>query len=514
MFNFILKIFVAILGAIIGLEILTRVGVTPNTSIIGIMVVILISFIPLKFFQQYRNPENQVQLQTVISGATFSAANGLLTPVAIIYLMGYHDLVLLALIGAGLAVAVDATILYFSFDSKVYPAKNPWPPGIAVAETIKATQSKPKSAITLILGFLGGITGKSFGIPTDLLGVAWIGNIFALAALAVGFLIRGYAPKIGYDINSIYMPHGIMIGAGFMALIQIFRLIYQNRKEDQGAMFSRSSLQMKKAIGSGFVAYLAITLFLAIALGVYTEMSVPMLILWIVFAAIGALASELIVGIAAMHSGWFPAFATALIFLVLGLIMGFPPKALAVMVGFVASTGPAFADMAYDLKAGWLVRGGDNPDNVQKEAEGRQKQFFGELLSFAVAIVIVGLLYQTYFSQDLIPPQAKTFVATIQAQSDVSIAKYLIIFGVVGAIIQFIGGEQKQIGVLLATGLLINYPIAGFTVLGALLVRVIIQKIYGEKGQHVLYVLGAGFIAGSAIYSFFNSTLKSFGKKG
>jgi hypothetical protein len=35
----------------------------------------------------------------------------------------------------------------------------------------------------------------------------------------------------------------------------------------------------------------------------------------------------------------------------------------------------------------------------------------------------------------------------------------------------------------------------------------IIVKIYGEEGQKTLYSVGAGFIAGAALYSFFSSTL-------
>ncbi|MBO1929026.1 hypothetical protein J4731_07995 [Providencia rettgeri] len=42
----------------------------------------------------------------------------------------------------------------------------------------------------------------------------------------------------------------------------------------------------------------------------------------------------MIVGMAAMHSGWFPATAAALISLMIGILLGFP-EALAVLVGFV-----------------------------------------------------------------------------------------------------------------------------------------------------------------------------------
>ena len=87
-----------------------------------------------------------------------------------------------------------------------------------------------------------------------------------------------------------------------------------------------------------------------------------------------ALVSELIVGVSAMHSGWFPGFATALLFLIIGMMLGFPTLPLAILAGFTASTGPAFSDMGNDLKAGWLLRGkGVDPE---LEKAGRKRQYF------------------------------------------------------------------------------------------------------------------------------------------
>ena len=44
--------------------------------------------------------------------------------------------------------------------------------------------------------------------------------------LGIGFLLRGYSsPVFGIDINALYIPHGIMAGAGLVALIQIIFLM-------------------------------------------------------------------------------------------------------------------------------------------------------------------------------------------------------------------------------------------------------------------------------------------------
>ncbi|MGI9275907.1 MAG: hypothetical protein ACR2PT_13835 [Endozoicomonas sp.] len=62
--------------------------------------------------------------------------------------------------------------------------------------------------------------------------ISWIANVFAISALALGLLTRSYSePLTGIDINAIYLPHGVMIGADLVALIQITRLILDQRKK-------------------------------------------------------------------------------------------------------------------------------------------------------------------------------------------------------------------------------------------------------------------------------------------
>jgi uncharacterized oligopeptide transporter (OPT) family protein len=503
-----INLFVCVLGAVIGLELITRVGVTPNTSIIGALVAILLANIPLKMFSKYKSLDNQTLLQTSISGATFSAANGLLVPIAIPFVLGKPELIPMMLMGASLAIITDATILYCSFGSKVFPATGTWPAGIATASTLKAAAAKGKSGLYLVVGMVFGAVGKCFGFATDLLGVSWVANVFAIAALGGGLIVRGYSQELfGIDIMDVYLPHGVMIGAGIVALGQIIKLIMKNHQspdEQQGV--SRSSFQIKHVLISGFSAYLVIALTLAFATGIYTGMSTSQFIMWVIFAAFAAIISELIVGISAMFSGWFPSVATALIFLVLGMLIGFPNDALAILVGFTVATGPSFSDMAYDLKAGWIIRG--NGEDDAYEMAGRKQQFFAELFSFGVAILVVSLVYNHYFDQNLIPPAAKVYVATIEAGTDANIAFDLMKWAILGGIIQFIGGTSKQIGVLFATGLLINSPIAGIAIFIGLLIRWAVVKKYKEEGQEKLYILGAGLIAGSALYSFFASTLK------
>jgi len=62
-------------------------------------------------------------------------------------------------------------------------------------------------------------------------------------------------------------------------------------------------------------------------------------------------------------------------------------------------------------------------------------------------------------------------------------------------------------GVLLATGLLINNPMAGWAVLIGLGIRIAVLKIKGPDARGPLEVLAAGLIAGDALLSFFSSII-------
>ena len=504
-------ILTGILGIIIGAELLTRVGITPNTSVIGAIIAMGVARIPLTVMRKLRSVHRQNLIQTVISGATFGGANGLLLPMGILWLFGKPELVPIMALGAIIGLVVDMTILYKVFDTPSFPASGIWPPGIATAETIIAGDAGGKRALTLVAGGAVGAAGSYFGFPMDVFGVCWIGNIWALSMFALGLLIRGHSMTwFSLDLTKIYLPHGMMIGAGIVALVQIIILMTGKSKEiqDAAAVATRTAKDLAQGFVRGFGVFAIGAVVIALAGGLYSQMPLGQLILFVIFAAVAAEVSEILVGLSAMHAGWFPAFATALIFLVLGMLIGFPPLALAFLVGYTAATGPAFADMGYDLKTGWLLRGsGAHPEF---EKAGRRQQYWAEILGFGCAIVFLLLFYRVYFEADRFPPVDRVFVATINAGTTPEVLKWLAIWAIPGAIIQLIGGPKKQMGVLLATGLLINFPIAGWTAAAALVIRVIILKVFGKKIQSAMYVFAGGLIAGSALMSFATGTAKAF----
>lgn len=529
----ILNIVMSVLGAIIGLELIVRTGVAPNTSIVGALFAIIISRIPIAILKKYQSIHCQNLIQTSISGATFSAANCFLLPIGVPVIMGRMDLMYPMLIGSFLATIIDATILYKTFDSEMFPAEGAWPPGVASAESILAVVQKGKKALLLLAGMGIGIGGKMIGIPTDLLGVSWFGDFVAMAALGVGSLVIGIIKTNGFIIDIFgtslpvitdlfgegadlmarpifqYMPHGIMIGAGLISLIQCGRMLLKKSDGNSAAgKFSSSMANMKKALGGGYVAYLIVAVLLAVITGIWSDMSMFQLIIWVIFSAFAAIASELIVGISDMYSGWFPGFATALIFLIVGMLIGFPAIPLGILVAYTSATGPAFSDMAYDLKCGYILRGCGQDQEL--ELEGRKQQYYSEMIGFVVAFVLVAIMAGKYFDQGLFAPVDATFAATIEAGAGAGVAKWLVIWAIPGAIIQLLGGS-RQVGILFATGLLVGSTINGLTILIALVLRYVLVK-RNKENEQTLNILGAGSLAGAALYSFFTATL-SLGKK-
>jgi uncharacterized oligopeptide transporter (OPT) family protein len=502
-----------VVGAIIGTQLIVTLGITTNTSLIGALAGMGLARIPLLAFARYRSVHMQNLAQSAISASTFGAGNALLLPIGIPFVMGRPDLVLPLFAGVFLAMLVDGYLLYRMFDSEVFPTGGAWPPGVAAAEAIKAGDEGGRKLAILGAGVVVGVAGGWFKIPMSAFGVAFIGNIWALSMFGVGLLTRFYSTTLFNngvfaslipkgDISAAYIPHGFMVGAGLVALVQVVMLMLRNDDGTSAVGAVKTTADVRRSMGLGGTAFVLIAGLIALLGGLWSELSPGMLVAFVLYAALAALLHEVIVGLAAMHAGWFPAFAVALITLVIGVLAGFPPVALTLLVGFSAATGPAFADMGYDLKAGYMLRGyGADPSF---EREGRKQQLFAALFAFGVAAVVVLVGYPGYFAHNLVAPADRVFAATIKAGASMDVARQLLIWAVPGAILQFLGGPKRQIGVLFATGLLLLVPWAGWAVMAGVVIRLIWSRLGGVSQRSTMEVFAAGVIAGDALFSFYD----------
>jgi len=504
-------VLMSVAGAVIGVQLLTSLGVTPNTALIGALAAMALGRVPLFGLGAFRSIHAQNLAQSAMSAATFGAANSLLLPIGVPYLLGRADLVVPMLGGVALAMFLDAYLLYRLFGSRIFPADAAWPPGLAAAEAIRAGDAGGRQAALLFGSIAVGALGAWLSLPMAAVGTAFIGNIWALSMFGVGLLANAHSASLfGVTVQSAYVPHGMMIGAGLVAFVQVLRQMREERGPSPAHEASRESTwsmtpaaavmpSTGRTLAIGGLAWLGIAACVALAGGLAAQLSLPMLLVFVLYAAAAAYLHEVIVGLAAMHSGWFPAFAVALITLLVGLLIGFPPVALALLVGFSVATGPAFADMGYDLKAGFVLRG--RGADRAFEMEGRREQFMAASVAFATALVVVALSWQGYFAAGLVPPVARVFVTTINAGVAAGVAQSLLLWAMPGALLQMAGGPKRQLGVLLSTGLLITNPAAGWGVLAGLMLRAVWEHGL-RRPAGALDALAAGLIAGDALFSF------------
>ena len=409
-------VLLAFLTAGICMQIIGKVGTTPNTSIIGAVFAMIFARIPFTVMKRFQSLERQNLLQTIVSGAGFSAANCGFIAVAILFIMGKVSYIVPMSIGAIIGSVISVFVVGRIFDSKIFPAQGAWPPGVATAAAIEAGDQGGAKSRRLIQGLALGVIGSFLKIPVAGIGIVFIANLYSMVALGIGLILRGYSTQIfGFDLGKTSIAQGVMIGAGLMALVQCILIITKKAKKGEEELrITVSDQAATKTIFGSFALHLVGSLVLSIISGIIGQMSGFQIVLWVLWTAFSSTVAMLLVGMAAMRSGWFPAFAITTIFMTFGVLMGFPPIAVAIMTGYISSTGPCFADMGYDLKTGWILRG-KGLDPVY-EVNGRKEQVKIEAIGVIIGIVTVMIFGTAFMAQGLFPPIANTFVTTIEAE--------------------------------------------------------------------------------------------------
>jgi uncharacterized oligopeptide transporter (OPT) family protein len=123
------------------------------------------------------------------------------------------------------------------------------------------------------------------------------------------------------------------------------------------------------------------------------------------------------------------------------------------------------------------------------------------------------IAYPHYFDAGHVAPVVRVYAATIKAGGSADIAWKLAAWAIPGAIIQFLGGPKRQPGVLLATGLPINFPAAGWAVVVGVVMRALWSILVGPERRSDMEVFAAGVIAGDALWCFCDFMAKTFAAK-
>jgi uncharacterized oligopeptide transporter (OPT) family protein len=489
-----------------------HLGITPNTAVVGVLVAIALGRTALP---RFKSAERQVMVETATSAGGFAGANIALVSLASLYLLGLERLVLPLLAGISLGMVLDIWLAYRLFGTRAFPADAAWPDGEAIGRLIQAGDEGGTLARQLLQGIAAGALGRLLTLPMAGVGIAFIGNPAALAALAAGLLVRGHAHLLGFDLADSHLPHGLMIGGGLVQVGQTAWLFWRSRA---GARLHPGGAPVKpveNATRSGtaagslargeLLAHLGLFVAGAAALaglgGLWSGAGASRVWLWVGFAGAAALVHTIIVGSCAMLSGWFPSFAVAIALILIAALLRFPVAALALVAGYILSTGPQFADLGYDLKSGWIIRG--RGTDADRERRGRRQQVWLQEVGALVGIVTAALAFTAYWRLGLVPPMSRVVAATVEVAVTPSLAAELAAGALMGAVVQAVGGARRALGILLATGLLLDNVLYGYALVAALLLR-------ARLGTARMGVRAPGLIAGDGLAGFASAIVRAF----
>ncbi|MCL2573121.1 MAG: OPT/YSL family transporter [Defluviitaleaceae bacterium] len=502
----ILGFVLAILSAAICMQIMGQFGTAPNTSLIGAALVMIVARIPLMFAKRFRNLERQNYVLSMASSAGFAAANCGFVAIATMFIMGRNDLMLPMAFGALIGSMISVFVIGRIFDSRIFLARGAsWPMGQAVATAIEAGDEGGKKGFHLLQGLIVGAVASFFGIPAAGVGIAFIANMITMAALAIGMIMRGYSMAIfgGFDIGQSNIAQGIMIGAGIVALVQIVLAITKGikkakgkeKKTDHTISDESASRTMVGSVG----LFIGGAVVVAVITGAFSDMPLWQSVLWLVFAGVSSIIIMVLVGTSSMHSGWAPTFAVVTIFLTLGVLIGFPPLSLAVLIGYLGSTGPCLADTGIGLKTGWLIRG--KGKDAEHEAQGRRQQIIIKQIGVIVGIGVVVFTGFALVNNGIVPPMSIFYAYTVTTIANPALIAELALWVIPGAILQIAFGS-KSVGLMFATGLLINNPLYGIALLASIGLRLVI-------GTKHMVVRGPGLIAGDGLFGFVTNLIRA-----
>ena len=504
-----LGIVLAVISAAICMQIMGQFGTAPNTSLIGAVLIMVVARIPLQFARSFRNLERQNYVLSMASAAGFTAANCGFVAVAVMFMLGRSDLILPMALGALMGSMIAIFVMGRLFDSSIFPATGAWPMGQAAASVVQAGDTGGKKGWELLIGLAVGMAASFFGIPAAGVGIAFIANMWSMAALGVGMILRGHSARLfgGFDIGETSIAQGVMIGAGVVALVQIIIAISRGQKKQAADKneplrpeYTVSDSSARSTIMYSLLLFVAGAVVLAVITGILGDMSPAMAALWAAYAGVTAVIVMMLAGTAAMHSGWAPAFAVATICLTAGLFIGFPPMPLAVLVGYIGSAGLPLVDTGVGLKMGWIIRG--NGRDRAHEEYGRRQQVIVKLMGAVIGIAMAVTFGMILAQGEVIPPMSVFYAHTVTEIVSPALIRELALWAIPGAVLQAAFGN-KSVGLMLATGLLINNPLFGIAVLAAIAIRL-------KVGTKYMEVRGPGLVAGDGLFGFGVSIFRAF----
>jgi hypothetical protein len=102
-----------------------------------------------------------------------------------------------------------------------------------------------------------------------------------------------------------------------------------------------------------------------------------------------------------------------------------------------------------------------------------------------------------------VPPMSRVVAATVEVAVTPSLATELAAGALMGAAVQAVGGARRALGILLATGLLLDNVLYGYALVAALVLR-------AWLGTTRMGVRAPGLIAGDGLAGFAAAIVRAF----
>ena len=111
-------------------------------------------------------------------------------------------------------------------------------------------------------------------------------------------------------------------------------------------------------------------------------------------------------------------------------------------------------------------------------------------------------IFECHCNSNILPPMSIFYADTVTSATDLTLLQELALWAIPGAALQAAFGN-RSVGLMLATGMLINNPIFGISVLAAVVLRLII-------GTKHMTLRAPGLIAGDGLFGFAANMFRMF----
>ncbi|MCC7104635.1 MAG: hypothetical protein IT307_05785 [Chloroflexi bacterium] len=480
----------AFVASTLSLHLFAQFGVAPAAELFVMSAAGLIAR-PRQRWSAWLDDGRRRMLVAFAATGAVGAGSALMLASALPFALGQRDLVgTVLLLGSLAAAAAMLVAVGLTARRRVHRL------AVGDAGATGAVPARGSAASgAVVLGLALGLWGAPGLLPQlpypsmSAFGLGLLGNPFALGLFAVALLIRPFGPAtFGVDFASAPIGPGMLVGAGLAAFAQMLR--------SQGRQIADAGLSSaplpppplwpaRRAVLAALAVFPIAGLLLAARIGSFDAWT------WLQAAGVGLLALLVVLLLVARQplpshaSGVGAAVAVSLV----GFSFGLPLLVAVLLASLVAAVVPLAVQTVY-LVAEVCLR---------RQTEGAYQIGLAAMLGLGVALAVDAAFAVTYLEAGYVPPADRAialFVAQLQAPRMLgALWPWLVL----GGAVQLLGGAGRHAGLLLASGLVLDNPTAGWTLLLALVTRAALSSLPRLHSGRTLAIAGMACVFGEVV---------------